>query len=117
MPRRVEGSILDIEYDILDCGSRLELAAGGFYGFGLAESLAGARRQSALIGHGTLYKALSRMTARGLLSSEWEDPDFAVAAGRPRRRMYRVTGEGARALSARPAPSTIQAVHTRALLA
>jgi DNA-binding PadR family transcriptional regulator len=102
MPRRTQGSILPIEYDILACGSDLE-ASGGFYGFGLAQSLADARGQSALIGHGTLYKALSRMTTRGLLSAEWEDPDAAIVAGRPRRRMYRVTGEGARALSARPA--------------
>jgi hypothetical protein len=33
----------------------------------------------------------------GLLASEWEDPDLAVAEGRPRRRLYEVTGEGERA--------------------
>lgn len=117
MPRRAEGSILAIEYDILECGSRLEHTAGGFYGFGLAQSLADAKGQDALIGHGTLYKALSRMTARGLLSSEWEDADLAVEAGRPRRRMYRLTGEGARVLAARPAPVATAVGQIRASLA
>jgi PadR family transcriptional regulator, regulatory protein PadR len=117
MPRRTDGSILAIEYDILESGSRLERNAGGFYGFGLAQSLADARGQEALIGHGTLYKALSRMTAAGLLSAEWEDADLAVEAGRPRRRMYRVTGEGARVLAARPAPAAIAVGQIRTSLA
>ena len=117
MSRRTDGSILGIEYDILACGSRLEQAIGGFYGFGLAQSLADSRGQDALIGHGTLYKALSRMTARGLLSSEWEDADLAVEAGRPRRRMYRLTGEGERALAARPVPIIVAAGQIRNSLA
>ena len=117
MPRRSEGSILAIEYDILECGSQLEQTAGGFYGFGLAQSLADARGQNALIGHGTLYKALGRMTVRGLLSSEWEDADAATRAGRPRRRMYRITGEGARVLAARPARATTALGQARASLA
>jgi hypothetical protein len=102
MPRRSKGSILPIEYEILERGSRLENVSAGFYGFGLAQSLADARGRSALIGHGTLYKALARMTASGLLSAEWEDAQLAVEAGRPRRRMYHLTGEGARVLAARP---------------
>ncbi|HEX4402462.1 MAG TPA: helix-turn-helix transcriptional regulator [Galbitalea sp.] len=108
---------MTIEYDILECGSQLEQSAGGFYGFGLAQSLADSRGQDALIGHGTLYKALSRMTVRGLLSSEWEDADSATLAGRPRRRMYRVTGEGARVLAARPAATAIAVGQARASLA
>jgi DNA-binding PadR family transcriptional regulator len=96
--------VLPIEYDILEWGTQLERSDGGFYGFGLARALADARGQTALIGHGTLYKALGRMTDRGLLESEWEDAELAVSAGRPRRRLYRVTGEGARILAARPAP-------------
>jgi PadR family transcriptional regulator, regulatory protein PadR len=109
MPRRGKESILDIEYDILECGSRLEQSAGSFYGFGLAQSLADDQGRAGLIGHGTLYKALGRMTTRGLLSAEWEDADSAVQAGRPRRRMYRLTAEGARVLSARPvsAPTAV----------
>ena len=45
--------------------------------------------------HGTLYKALSRLEAFGLLTSRWEDAAEA-AEGRPRRRLYELTGEGAR---------------------
>jgi DNA-binding PadR family transcriptional regulator len=38
------------------------------------------------------------MERAGLLESEWEDPDVAVGEGRPRRRLYTVTGRGERAL-------------------
>jgi DNA-binding PadR family transcriptional regulator len=51
-----------------------------------------------LTAHGTLYKALDRMERMGLLESRWEDPEVAAAQGRPRRRLYRVTGQGERAL-------------------
>jgi DNA-binding PadR family transcriptional regulator len=43
----------------------------------------------------TLYKALGRLEEFGLLSSHWEDP--AAAEGRPRRRLYELTGHGVRA--------------------
>src|SRR4051794_30063434 len=41
---------------------------------------------------GTLYPALRRLENLGWLTSRWEEigPD----AGRPRRRLYRLTGEG-----------------------
>ena len=74
------------------------VASDSFYGFALAKSLSDG--DSALNAHGTLYKALARMTEAGLLTAEWEQPDAAEAEGRPRRRLYRVTGEGARALAA-----------------
>src|SRR6266508_890636 len=48
-----------------------------------------------LTAHGTLYKALSRLEEFGLLTSRWEDAAAAVE-GRPRRRLYQLTGEGAR---------------------
>jgi DNA-binding PadR family transcriptional regulator len=40
------------------------------------------------------------METAGLLASRWELPDPAAAAGRPRRRLYEVTGAGARAMAA-----------------
>jgi len=43
---------------------------------------------------GTLYPALIRMERFGWLASRWEEID-ASQAGRPRRRLYRLTGEGA----------------------
>lgn len=48
---------------------------------------------------GTVYPTLARMEARAYLRSEWEGEEEAKAAGRPRRRYYRITPEGARALS------------------
>ena len=50
------------------------------------------RGSRALTAHGTLYKALGRLEERGLLTSAWEDA--AAAEGRPRRRLYELTGRG-----------------------
>jgi PadR family transcriptional regulator len=46
-------------------------------------------------GSGTLYPLLARLEAAGWLASEWEAID-PHQAGRPRRRLYRLTGEGQR---------------------
>ncbi len=92
MPRRRPGAILPLELDILDAGAVLQSSEGSFYGFALARSLSGGDGE--LTAHGTLYKALSRMTTAGLITSEWEDPAVAEEEGRPRRRLYRLTGEG-----------------------
>lgn len=47
----------------------------------------------AKIGSGTLYPLLVRLERAGWLTSEWEQID-PKKAGRPRRRFYRVSGEG-----------------------
>ena len=65
-----------------------------FHGFGLAQAMREQRGSRSLTAHGTLYKALSRLEEFGLLTSRWEDA--AAAEGRPRRRLYELTGEGAR---------------------
>lgn len=44
---------------------------------------------------GTLYPILNRLEEFGWLDSRWEIGDPA-ALGRPRRRYYRITGEGAK---------------------
>lgn len=44
---------------------------------------------------GTLYPILLRLEAAGWLSSAWEDVDPSEA-GRPRRRLYRITATGQR---------------------
>ena len=77
-----------------------------FHGFALAAAIKDREYARRLTAHGTLYRALSRMERAGLLSSRWEDADIAAAEGRPRRRLYRVTGLGATALA--------DAQHTRA---
>lgn len=97
MAYRKPGTLLPLEADILSAvashGSR------GAHGFAIAQGLAGGAESSkALVGHGTLYKALDRLRTRGLLNSEWEDAAVAEAAGRPRRRMYWITAAGATVL-------------------
>ena len=107
MPRRKPGTLLPLETEIL--GAALALRGSGdarFHGFGLAHAMREQSGSRALTGHGTLYKALGRLEDRGLLASRWEDA--AAAEGRPRRRLYELTGEGARvaelALGSTPAP-------------
>ena len=68
-----------------------------FHGFAIAtviQDLEGGRRLTA---HGTLYRALSRMETADLLTSKWEAPEVAEAEGRPRRRLYALTGLGEQA--------------------
>lgn len=45
------------------------------------------------VGAGTLYPLLARLEQAGWIIGEWEDID-ATAAGRPKRRFYRLTGLG-----------------------
>lgn len=97
MARRRPGTLFPIEVDILESGLTLQASEGSFYGFALAKQLA-SRDGSALIAHGTLYKALSRMAESGILEAAWEDPARAELERRPRRRLYTVTAEGSRAL-------------------
>jgi len=44
---------------------------------------------------GTVYPIIARFERLGWLESRWEDPDAHIAEGRPRRRYYRLTDEGA----------------------
>jgi DNA-binding PadR family transcriptional regulator len=103
--RRKPGALVSLEVAILE----LALARGRepFHGFELAKALADAEGSRTLTAHGTLYKALGRLAEMGLLESEWEQPDTALQEGRPRRRLYRITGAGERRLAAegRPAPA------------
>ena len=48
---------------------------------------------------GTVYPTLGRLKKSGLLTSRWEDQRHAEREGRPRRRYYELSGEGARALA------------------
>jgi DNA-binding PadR family transcriptional regulator len=92
--RRKANTLLPLEALILTAG--LEL--GEFHGYSLAQGLREREAARRLVSHGTLYKALGRMEASGLLASRWECAESAAADGRPRRRLYQVTGAGARAL-------------------
>jgi DNA-binding PadR family transcriptional regulator len=44
---------------------------------------------------GTIYPIVARLEQFGWVESSWEDPREHVAEGRPRRRYYRLTDEGA----------------------
>ncbi len=93
--RRKPGVLLPLELDILAVfASALNSTDPWLHGYGLARQLAEHKGARQLTAHGTLYKALGRLADAGLLEQEWEDPDIATVAGRPRRRLYRITGLG-----------------------
>ncbi len=95
MARRKPGTLLPLETEILEVAlSMLRSRQTTFHGFGLAQTMREQSGSRSLTGHGTLYKALSRLEEFGLLTSRWEDP--AAAEGRPRRRLYELTKQGAR---------------------
>jgi DNA-binding PadR family transcriptional regulator len=104
MPRRKPGSLLPLELEIL----AVLLGSGqpALHGFALAQAMREQRGSRALTGHGTLYKALGRLEEFGLLSSHWEEP--GAAEGRPRRRLYELTAEGARVAGAQDKPSPLR---------
>jgi DNA-binding PadR family transcriptional regulator len=98
--RRKPGTILPLEESVLSVAVELKRTGSGrFHGFEMAKHLQHLNEARRLTAHGTLYKALSRMERAGLLESEWEDPQRAADEGRPRRRLYRITGAGASALT------------------
>jgi DNA-binding PadR family transcriptional regulator len=97
MPRRKPGALLPLETEILTVAlSMLRAGNRTFHGFGLAQTMRERSGSRSLTAHGTLYKALSRLEEFGLLTSKWEDA-AAATESRPRRRLYELTGEGARA--------------------
>jgi len=96
MARRRPGTLVPLETEILDVAlSMLRAGHATFHGFGLAQTMRERRGSRSLTAHGTLYKALNRLEEFGLLTSRWEDAS-AAAEGRPRRRLYELTGAGAR---------------------
>lgn len=97
MPRRRPGSLLPLEISILvACQSA---GSTGTHGFAIAQTIADGDESRRLTATGTLYRALHRLDEGGLIENWWEDPNDAAAAGRPLRRLYRITGNGATALA------------------
>lgn len=72
-------------------GVMLEDPVAWHYGLGLSDA--------AEIASGTIYPMLARLEKAGWLESTWEEqgPDDE---GRPRRRLYKLTGHGERAAMA-----------------
>jgi DNA-binding PadR family transcriptional regulator len=48
---------------------------------------------------GTVYPTLGRLKRSGLVRAHWEDQRVAEREGRPRRRYYELTADGAAALA------------------
>jgi PadR family transcriptional regulator PadR len=44
---------------------------------------------------GTLYPVMARLEGVGWVESHWEDPELSISDGRPRRRYYQLTRDGA----------------------
>jgi PadR family transcriptional regulator, regulatory protein PadR len=94
MPRRKPGTLLPLETEILEAAlSMLRRGQPTFHGFALAQRIRAESGSRSLTAHGTLYKALGRLEEFGLLASRWEDG--AAVEGRPRRRLYELTKQGA----------------------
>ena len=96
--RRRPGQLLDLEARILGALVDAGASGAGTHGFALAKELADRQGSHRLTSHGTLYKALGRLEAAGAVTSHWEESAAASRDGRPRRRLYRVTGAGRAAL-------------------
>ena len=62
------------------------LASGFRHGFQVMEVTG--------LASGTVYPVLRRLERERAVESEWEDDEEASAAGRPRRRIYRLTVSG-----------------------
>jgi PadR family transcriptional regulator, regulatory protein PadR len=94
MSRRKAGTLVPLETEILAVAFAL-LRAGRptFHGFGLAQTMREQRGSRSLTAHGTLYKALGRLEELGFVATRWEETP--AIPGRPRRRLYELTGEGA----------------------
>lgn len=69
-------------------GAMLEDPMAWHYGLGLSEA--------AGIASGTIYPMLARLEKAGWLESRWEEQG-PHDEGRPRRRLYKLTGHGERA--------------------
>jgi len=105
--RRRPGVLIPIEISILEAAAAsLSSHDGWLHGYALAKRMADTRNSGRLTAHGTLYKALGRLADSGMLENRWEDPELALAEGRPRRRLYRITGLGQKALVEQAATET-----------
>jgi PadR family transcriptional regulator PadR len=84
------------------CEAAVDLRERGeeaFHGYELAKTLARGADARLLTAHGTLYRALSRLEAMGLLESRWEDPAIPARENRPGRRLYTLTAAGETAVA------------------
>lgn len=89
----MKGEALKGHLDLLLLAS---LERGPRHGYAIIDWLAGRSRGELMLAAGTLYPALHRLEADELIRGDWEEP-----AGQRRRRVYRLTKKGERALARR----------------
>jgi PadR family transcriptional regulator, regulatory protein PadR len=90
--RRKPGTLVPLEIAICAAASALRRrGVDEFHGYELAKQLADITERRLLTAYGTLYRALARLEAMGLLESRREDPAIAAQENRPGRRLYRLT--------------------------
>jgi hypothetical protein len=95
--------MFDIERTILRImGEQAELRPHGVHAYELANLLLDGKTATSaretvpngLRANGTIYKLMHRLSRIGAVASNWEEPEVALAAGRPRRRYYVLTENG-----------------------
>ena len=93
--RRKPGGLVPLEAAICRCAVALRAdGVPAFHGYELAKRLGDGGDSRLLTAYGTLYRALARLEAMGLLQSRWEDPEIPARENRPGRRLYTVTPLG-----------------------
>ena len=98
--RRKAGSLVPLELAI--CTEAYDLRRQGvteFHGYLIAKEIKEHADNRLLTAYGTLYRALARLEAMGLLESRWEDAALAAEEHRPRRRLYTLTPAGEEAVT------------------
>jgi PadR family transcriptional regulator len=110
--RRKPGHLVPLEATILLCAARLHhKGRTEFHGYEIARHVAEDSDHRLLTAYGTLYRALGRLEAMGLLESRWEDPHIPARENRPGRRLYVLTADGE--VAAREARKTVAAKPVR----
>ena len=93
--RRKPGQLVPLETAICLCAANLRRnGTHEFHGYEIAKRLGDETDRRLLTAYGTLYRALGRLEAMGLLQSQWEDPQIAASENRPGRRIYMLTAAG-----------------------
>jgi PadR family transcriptional regulator PadR len=93
--RRKPGQLVPLEAAICVCAANLRRSGTiEFHGYEIAKRIGDERNRRLLTAYGTLYRALGRLEAMGLLESQWEDPLIPARENRPGRRLYMLTAAG-----------------------
>jgi PadR family transcriptional regulator PadR len=99
--RRKPGQLVPLETAICLCAAKLRRSGTNeFHGYEIAKRLGDENGCRLLTAYGTLYRALGRLEAMGLLQSQWEDPQIPARENRPGRRLYVLTAAGETAAQA-----------------